>query len=65
MRDRVEHADGRLDRASSSAAVAARGCELLDAPVTGSKTHAASGELVFLVGGSAAALENARPALRR
>ncbi len=42
---------------------AARGCELLDAPVTGSKPHAASGELLFLVGGSAAALEKARPAL--
>ena len=39
------------------------GCELLDAPVTGSKTHAASGELSFLVGGSAAALETARPVL--
>ena len=43
--------------------VAARGCELLDAPVTGSKPHAASGELLFLVGGAAAALETARPAL--
>jgi len=43
--------------------VAARGCELLDAPVTGSKSQAASGELVFLVGGAAAALETARPAL--
>jgi len=43
-------------------AAVARGCELLDAPVTGSKTHAASGELLFLVGGSAAALEKARPA---
>jgi len=42
---------------------AARGCELLDAPVTGSKPHAASGELCFLVGGSAAALETARPVL--
>lgn len=42
---------------------AAAGCELLDAPVTGSKTHAASGELSFLVGGSAAALETARPVL--
>lgn len=42
---------------------AAAGCELLDAPVTGSKTHAASGELSFLVGGSAAALEAARPVL--
>ena len=42
---------------------AAHGCEFLDAPVTGSKSHAASGELLFLVGGSAAALETARPAL--
>src|SRR6188472_4433598 len=46
-----------------AAAAAARGCELLDAPVTGSKTQAASGELNFLVGGSEAALEQARPAL--
>jgi 3-hydroxyisobutyrate dehydrogenase len=44
-------------------AAAARGCELIDAPVTGSKVQAASGELTFLVGGSAAALERARPAL--
>jgi 3-hydroxyisobutyrate dehydrogenase len=43
--------------------VAERGCELLDAPVTGSKTHAASGDLLFLVGGTAAAIEQARPAL--
>ena len=40
-----------------------KGCELLDAPVTGSKVHAAAGELSFLVGGSAAALEKARPVL--
>jgi 3-hydroxyisobutyrate dehydrogenase len=46
-----------------AAEAASRGCELLDAPVTGSKTHAASGELSFLVGGSAAALEIARPVL--
>lgn len=39
------------------------GAELLDAPVTGSRTQAASGDLLFLVGGSAAALERARPAL--
>src|SRR5688572_27413983 len=44
-------------------AAAQRGCELLDAPVTGSKIHAASGELSFLVGGSAAGLEKARPVL--
>jgi len=41
----------------------ARDCELLDAPVTGSRPQAAAGELVFLVGGSAAALATARPAL--
>ncbi len=40
-----------------------RGCELLDAPVTGSKPQAAAGELLFLVGGSAVALERARPVL--
>ena len=39
------------------------GCEFLDAPVTGTKPHAASGELLFLIGGSAEALEKARPAL--
>jgi 3-hydroxyisobutyrate dehydrogenase len=44
-------------------AAAAAGCELLDAPVTGSRTHAASGELSFLVGGPLAALEAARPVL--
>src|SRR6185312_10723038 len=46
-----------------AAAVEARNCEFLDTPVTGSKTHAASGELVFLVGGSAATLDKARPVL--
>jgi 3-hydroxyisobutyrate dehydrogenase len=44
-------------------AAAAAGCVLLDAPVTGSRTHAASGELSFLVGGPLAALETARPVL--
>jgi 3-hydroxyisobutyrate dehydrogenase len=39
------------------------GCDLLDAPVTGSRTHATNGDLLFLVGGPAAALERARPAL--
>jgi 3-hydroxyisobutyrate dehydrogenase len=46
-----------------STAAASRGCEFLDAPVTGSKTQAASGELSFLVGGSAATLEKMRPVL--
>ena len=43
--------------------VSAQGATLLDAPVTGSRTHAASGELRFLVGGAAEALERARPVL--
>ena len=40
-----------------------RGCQFLDAPVTGTKPHAASGELVFLVGGPAEALDAVRPVL--
>jgi 3-hydroxyisobutyrate dehydrogenase len=46
-----------------AASAAKHGCEFLDAPVTGTKPHAASGELVFLVGGNGAALEIARPIL--
>ena len=46
-----------------AAAASTKGCELLDAPVTGSKMQSAAGELNFLVGGSAAALEKARPVL--
>jgi len=46
-----------------AAAATASGCELLDAPVTGSKVQAGSGELSFLVGGSETALEQARPVL--
>lgn len=46
-----------------AAAAARKNCEFLDAPVTGTKPHAASGELRFLVGGSAEALETARPVL--
>lgn len=44
-----------------AAAAAQRKCELLDAPVTGTKPHAESGQLLFLVGGSTQALEIARP----
>jgi 3-hydroxyisobutyrate dehydrogenase len=40
-----------------------RGCELLDAPVTGTKPHAAAGELNFLVGGNEKTLESVRPVL--
>jgi 3-hydroxyisobutyrate dehydrogenase len=45
------------------AIAAQRGCEFLDAPVTGTKPHAESGQLLFLVGGSIKALETARPIL--
>lgn len=38
--------------------------QFLDAPVTGSKVHASSGELQFLVGGDASVLERARPVLK-
>jgi 3-hydroxyisobutyrate dehydrogenase len=44
-----------------AAKAAERSCQFLDAPVTGTKPHAASGELLFLVGGSAEALDAARP----
>jgi len=46
-----------------AAAAAQHGCELLDAPVTGTKPHAASGELSFMIGGSEAAIDIARPVL--
>jgi 3-hydroxyisobutyrate dehydrogenase len=42
----------------------AAGCEFLDAPVTGSRSHAENGELLFLVGGDAATLERVRPVLK-
>ena len=42
----------------------AHGCELVDAPVTGSKAQAAAGQLLFLAGGSAAALAKIDPVLR-
>ena len=44
-----------------SAATAAHGARMLDAPVTGSKEAAEKGQLVFLVGGAASDLEQARP----
>jgi 3-hydroxyisobutyrate dehydrogenase len=42
-------------------AVAHKDCEFLDAPVTGTKPHAAQGQLLFLVGGSASAFETVKP----
>jgi 3-hydroxyisobutyrate dehydrogenase len=44
-----------------SAKASARNCPFLDAPVTGTKPHAASGELIFLVGGSDEAVRTAQP----
>ena len=46
-------------------AAAARGLEMLDAPVSGGSTGAAAATLTFMVGGSAGALERARPLLER
>lgn len=46
-----------------AAAAAGRGCDFVDAPVTGSKVAANAGELNFIVGGSEAALEKIRPVL--
>ncbi|HEX7035766.1 MAG TPA: 3-hydroxyisobutyrate dehydrogenase [Pseudomonadales bacterium] len=48
---------------SVAEAAAARGLEMLDAPVSGGTAGAASGTLTFMVGGEAAALERARPVL--
>jgi 3-hydroxyisobutyrate dehydrogenase len=47
-----------------SGVIAARGAAFLDAPVTGSKPQAASGELLFLVGGDPAALDSVREVFR-
>jgi 3-hydroxyisobutyrate dehydrogenase len=44
-------------------AAAGKECEFLDAPVTGTKPHAANGELFFMVGGSAAGFARARDVL--
>jgi 3-hydroxyisobutyrate dehydrogenase len=49
--------------AELGAAANARGLEVLDAPVTGSRTQAEAGNLTFLVGGSEAALSAVTPAL--
>jgi 3-hydroxyisobutyrate dehydrogenase len=47
-----------------AAAVAARDAVFLDAPVTGSKPQAASGELLFLIGGDPQALDRVRDVFR-
>ena len=50
--------------AELAALAEAHGAGFLDAPVTGSRTQAAEGQLTFLVGGSANVLETAGPALK-
>lgn len=45
-------------------AAAARGLQMLDAPVSGGTAGAAAGTLTFIVGGAADALEKARPFLQ-
>jgi 3-hydroxyisobutyrate dehydrogenase len=46
-----------------AAAAAKKNCEFLDAPVTGTKPHAAAGELFFMVGGSPSAFDRAKTVL--
>jgi 3-hydroxyisobutyrate dehydrogenase len=50
--------------AELAALAAQRGAAFLDAPVTGSRTQSAEGQLTFLVGGDPGALEAATPALK-
>ena len=51
-----------VDWVNELAALAAKqNCSMLDAPVTGSRGPAATGELNFFVGGDATVLESARP----
>ena len=45
-------------------ALQARGCEFLDAPMTGSKTGAENGQLIFMVGGNPANIERTEPLFR-
>jgi 3-hydroxyisobutyrate dehydrogenase len=47
----------------AAAACAERGCEFLDAPVTGGTWGAEKGELVFMVGGKAEVLDRVAPVL--
>src|SRR5580704_1639383 len=48
-----------LDRAAKE-----HGCELVDAPVTGSKPQAEAGQLLFLAGGPSAAVNKVTPILK-
>ncbi len=60
----IEH--GTFDpalAASIAQAAAHKGCDFLDAPVTGGPERAASGQLVTMVGGNSAALDRMRSVL--
>lgn len=48
-----------LDRAAKE-----HGCDLVDAPVTGSKPQAETGQLLFLAGGSSATVDKVTPILK-
>jgi 3-hydroxyisobutyrate dehydrogenase len=48
-----------LDRAAKE-----HGCDLVDAPVTGSKPQAEAGQLLFLAGGSSATVDKVSPTLK-
>src|SRR5262249_50867917 len=50
--------------AELNAAAKAKQCQVLDAPVTGSKMQAANKELLFLVGGDSSALDAVQPILQ-
>lgn len=50
--------------AELAGAATTKGAKLLDAPVTGSRVQAASGQLSFLIGGDEATLEAATPVLK-
>jgi 3-hydroxyisobutyrate dehydrogenase len=54
-----------LEARDLAARVAAEGHDYLDAPVSGGPAGAAAGSLTVMLGGSAAGLERARPALER
>ncbi|MEO6526234.1 MAG: NAD(P)-dependent oxidoreductase [Gemmatimonadaceae bacterium] len=60
----VECSTVTVERIAELAAASERaGCAFADAPVTGSKMHAAAGELTFLVGSDDDTLQRIRPAL--
>ncbi len=60
----VDHTTASASVARELAAVAGeRGCEFLDAPVSGGQAGAENGQLTIMVGGAESAFEAARPAM--